>query len=69
MFHQSILCHSINIERIYIDFFYLIKYNPNFNLPTSNLTKLNSLTLKSLQSLDQEFGKEFLSNITIHCLI
>jgi hypothetical protein len=68
MFQQSFLYHSINIERISINFIYLNRFNPNFNLPISNLTKVNSLTLESLHSHDQRIGKEILSNIAIHYL-
>jgi hypothetical protein len=61
IFHQSILNHCINIEQFSID----INFIKSFNIPTTYLTKLNSL---SLYHLDQEIGKEFLSNVAIHCL-
>ncbi|GBC09161.1 hypothetical protein RclHR1_08650004 [Rhizophagus clarus] len=68
IFHQSILNRCINIEQFIIDFNPLIKYNPNFNFPISNLIKLNSLTLDNLEDLDKEIAKEFLNDIAIHCL-
>ncbi|GES75694.1 hypothetical protein GLOIN_2v1774869 [Rhizophagus clarus] len=49
-FHQLILNHCVNIERINININLLIKSNPKFNIPTSNLTKLNSLTLNNLKN-------------------
>jgi hypothetical protein len=63
-FHQTILNHPINIEQLNFDINF-IKSDPNFNIPIANLTKLNSLVLNNL---DQEIGKEFLSNVAIHCL-
>ncbi|GBC09163.1 hypothetical protein RclHR1_08650006 [Rhizophagus clarus] len=67
-FHQLILNHCVNIEQINISIDLVIKSNPEFNIPASNLTKLNSLTLNNLSYLNQEIGKEFLSNIEVHCL-
>jgi hypothetical protein len=66
-FHQSIQNHCINVKQFSIDVS-LIKSNPNFNVPITNLTELNSLELNNLEYLDQEMGKEFLSNIATHCL-
>jgi hypothetical protein len=66
-FHQSILSRCINVKQfsISIDF---IDSNPNFNIPTSNLTKLYSLSLNSLMYNDQKIEKEFLDNMAMYCL-
>ncbi|GBB83202.1 hypothetical protein RclHR1_00100006 [Rhizophagus clarus] len=64
-FHQSILNHSINVEHSRINLYQLVKSNPNFNIPTSNLTKLNLLKLDGLKDLN---GMEFLTDISNHCL-
>ncbi|GES75702.1 hypothetical protein GLOIN_2v1774869 [Rhizophagus clarus] len=73
IFNQLILNHCINIDRFNIDLVKLdsfIEFNPELNIPISNLTKLNSLTLElaKLQAFKHEIGKEFLNNIIIHCL-
>ncbi|GBC09159.1 hypothetical protein RclHR1_08650002 [Rhizophagus clarus] len=68
IFHQSILNNCVNIERIIININSLMKFDSKFNIPASNLTKLNSLTLNNLKYLDQEIRKEFLNNIAVHCL-
>ncbi|GBB83200.1 hypothetical protein RclHR1_00100004 [Rhizophagus clarus] len=68
IFHQSILNHCINIKQFTTNFNTFINSDPNFNIPTLNLTQLNSLRLDDLVSLNQGNGREFLSNIAIDCL-
>jgi hypothetical protein len=65
-FNQSILYHSINIEQFEIDLNSFINSNFKLNVPTTILTKLNSLTFK-LQTFEHNIEKEFLSNIANNC--
>ncbi|CAB4482407.1 unnamed protein product [Rhizophagus irregularis] len=68
IFHQSILNNCNNIEQFNIDYHSFIKSNPNFIIPITNLTKLNSLTLINLENFDQEIEKDFLNNSSNNCL-
>jgi hypothetical protein len=63
MFHIN---HSINIEQFNIELKSIILYN-SFNIPTSNLTKLNSLTLH-FNTFEHKLKKIFLNDIEIYCL-
>ncbi|RIA93398.1 hypothetical protein C1645_819370 [Glomus cerebriforme] len=73
IFHQSILHQSINIKQLNISLYLFYNKNyKNYNVQTftSNLTKLNSLTLllQDINLTNNEIVQEILNNITNICL-